>query len=101
VKCEDSVLRRLARFGALAVCLAAAPMAQPRASAGSPDPPRVRATAPPSRSTSILGAAWNADDSPIAGARLRLRNGITGRIEATTVANAAGQFSFANVEGGT
>jgi len=32
---------------------------------------------------------------------LRLRNGITGRIEATTVANAAGQFSFANVKGGT
>jgi hypothetical protein len=53
------------------------------------------------RSTSILGSAWNADNSPIKDAHLRLRNVVTGRIEATTVANEAGQFTFENIEGGT
>lgn len=53
------------------------------------------------RATSILGAAWNADNSPIPNARLRLRNALTGRIEATTVANASGQFAFTGIESGT
>jgi hypothetical protein len=54
-----------------------------------------------SRSTSILGAAWKADNSPIPNAKLRLRNVLTGRIEATTVANEAGQFAFTGIESGT
>lgn len=53
------------------------------------------------RSTTIIGSAWNADNSPIKNARVRLRNVVTGRIEATTTANEAGQFTFENVEGGT
>lgn len=53
------------------------------------------------RATSILGAAWHADSSPIPHARLRLRNALTGRIEAATVANENGQFAFAGVESGT
>lgn len=53
------------------------------------------------RATSILGAAWTADNSPIKQARLRLRNVISGRVEATTIANDAGQFTFENVEGGS
>jgi len=53
------------------------------------------------RATSIMGVAWNADDSPIKNARLRLRNAVTGRVEAATTANEAGQFTFENIEGGT
>jgi hypothetical protein len=53
------------------------------------------------RSTSVLGAAWNDDNSPIKGAHLRLRNVLTGSIEATAIANDAGQFTFEKVEGGT
>ena len=52
------------------------------------------------RATSILGAAWNADNSPIPNARLRLRNLRTGRSEATAVANEEGRFAFANIEDG-
>lgn len=54
-----------------------------------------------SRTTSILGAAWKSDNSPIPNAKLRLRNVLTGRIEATTVANDMGQFAFTGIESGT
>lgn len=79
-------------------------------SAVSADPPRSAAKdvtvtsdatgAIASRSTSILGSAWNADNSPIPQARLRLRNATTGRIEASTVADDAGQFAFTGIESG-
>jgi hypothetical protein len=103
VESKDPVMRRCARSTVLAVCLAAVPMAEPRAAAGfSEGPPAHGATiAHSARLTSILGAAWNADNSPIAEAKLRLRNAITGRIEATTIADTAGQFTFSNIEGGT
>lgn len=58
-------------------------------------------TAAATRVTSIRGAAWNADNSPIPNARLRLRDVATGRIAATTVANDVGQFTFDRVEGGS
>ena len=54
-----------------------------------------------SRMTGILGAAWTADNSPIKQANVRLRNVITGKVEATAVANDAGQFAFENVPGGS
>jgi hypothetical protein len=38
------------------------------------------------RGTLILGTAWNPDNTPISAARLRLRNVLSGRIDATTVA---------------
>lgn len=53
------------------------------------------------RGTSILGNAWTADNAPIPGARLRLRNVSSGKIEATTLADEPGHFSFANIEGGS
>lgn len=53
------------------------------------------------RVTSILGAAWNVDNTPIKDASLRLRNVVTGKIEAITKANEAGQFAFENVNGGS
>jgi hypothetical protein len=53
------------------------------------------------RATTILGSAWNADNTPIIGAHLRLRNVVTGKLEAMTKANETGQFTFENVEGGS
>jgi hypothetical protein len=64
---------------------------------GAPRPAGVRSG---SRPTSIIGAAWNADNTPIKSANLRLRNVVTGKVEAVTKANEAGQFTFDNVEGG-
>ncbi len=51
--------------------------------------------------TSVLGGAWKIDNTPIPGARLRLRNVVSGKVEATTVADQAGQFTFSRMEGGT
>lgn len=53
------------------------------------------------RSTSILGTAWEADNTPIPHARLRLRNVLSGKIEATTTANEMGQFAFNDIESGS
>lgn len=53
------------------------------------------------RSTSILGAAWEADNTPIPNARLRLRNVLSGKIAATTTANEMGQFAFNDIESGS
>jgi hypothetical protein len=62
---------------------------------------RVAGAAFGSRSTSVLGAAWHADSTPIKDANLRLRNVVTGKIEAVTKGNDVGQFVFEHVEGGT
>ena len=53
------------------------------------------------RMTGIMGAAWTADNTPIKQASLRLRNVISGKIQATAVANDAGQFAFENVPAGS
>jgi len=53
------------------------------------------------RVTAILGTAWTADNQPIRQASLRLRNVVSGKVQATAVANDAGQFAFENVEGGS
>jgi hypothetical protein len=53
------------------------------------------------RPTTIVGVAWNADDSPIPDARVRLRNLASGRLEAAAVGNAAGHFTFSGVAGGS
>jgi hypothetical protein len=110
---QSSFWRSLA-VAPLVVCLAAA--------AGLADPPDRPDTKAPSRTapgvarpvgptsltgsfgarvTAILGAAWTADNTPIKQANLRLRNVVTGKVEATTVGNDAGQFSFENVPGGS
>jgi hypothetical protein len=54
-----------------------------------------------SRITAVFGAAWTVDNAPIRQANVRLRNVITGKVEATAVANDAGQFAFENVPGGS
>jgi len=53
------------------------------------------------RATSIMGSAWNSDNTAIPAAKLRLRNLLTGRIEATTIANDLGQFTFGGIESGS
>lgn len=53
------------------------------------------------RATSILGAAWKSDNTPIPSAKIRLRNVLTGKVDATTVANELGQFSFNGSESGS
>jgi hypothetical protein len=53
------------------------------------------------RSASIIGAAWNADNTPIPFAKLRLRNVVSGRIQAHTVADELGKFAFRSVEPGS
>jgi hypothetical protein len=42
----------------------------------------------------IAGFAWNADNSGIPGAKLRLRNVSTGKIAASSIADQLGQFRF-------
>jgi hypothetical protein len=51
--------------------------------------------------TAILGTAWNSDNTPIPSAKIRLRNVLTGKIDANTVASDLGQFSFDGVESGS
>ena len=69
--------------------------------AAGPNPARANRGVRASGSTSIMGAAWKADNSPIPGAQVRLRNIITGKVAATAVADDEGRFSFTGVEGGT
>jgi len=69
-------------------------------SAAADDRPAAKKTSNP-RPTSIVGSAWNADNTPIKGAHVRLRNVVTGKVEAVARANDAGEFTFENVEGGS
>jgi hypothetical protein len=53
------------------------------------------------RSGSIMGSAWKADNSPIPFAKLRLRNVVSGQIQAHTIADELGKFAFKLVEPGS
>lgn len=53
------------------------------------------------KATAILGSAWNHDNAPIPFAKLRLRNLVTARIDAATLANEVGQFEFQAIETGS
>jgi hypothetical protein len=95
--------QRLLRV-AVAGLLALGAMTVPLRASGPPPartPSRVGATAGSSGATSVLGAAWKVDNTPIPGARLQLRNVVSGKVEASTVADQAGQFTFSHLEGGT
>ena len=62
---------------------------------------REEATLNASPLTTVVGWAWKADDSPLAYARLRLRDVVSGYLEASTTADEAGEFVFGPLEGGT
>lgn len=49
----------------------------------------------------ITGAVWDAADQGVGGAMVRLRNVVTGAIEATVSADSSGQFLFQGVEIGS
>ena len=53
------------------------------------------------RITTVQGTAWNADNTPVKNAHLRLRNVTTGRIETTAIGDDLGRFTFSNIDGGT
>jgi hypothetical protein len=82
------------------VCAIVAP---PRADGLPParTPARVGASAGSGGATSVIGSAWRVDNTPIAGARVQLRNLVTGKVEGMAVADQAGQFAFSRIEGGT
>jgi hypothetical protein len=87
----------------VAVVLAFA-MAAPLRAEGPPPgrtPARVGAAPGSSGMTSVIGYAWKADNSPIPEAHVQLRNLVSGKVEARTVADEAGQFTFTRLEGGT
>ncbi len=96
---SPSTLRWMAAATLVAVCTVAAPMP---AEGGRPDvPSRVGVSRGASSRTSVLGVAWTVDNAPIAGARVQLRNLVSGKLESKAVANTAGQFTFSGFEGGT
>jgi len=53
------------------------------------------------RVTRIVGSAWTADNAPIPQAHIRLRNAISGHVEASAVASDLGEFEFLDVDGGS
>jgi hypothetical protein len=105
---------RLKRVGvALAICANGFAMSIPAIAGTDPVPATAGASATvrtastrvggavASRATSIAGVAWNADNSPLPGARVRLRNVVTGKVAMTALANETGQFTFASMEPGS
>jgi hypothetical protein len=52
-------------------------------------------------SSSIAGTAWKADNTPLPGARVRLRSVVTGKIAGAALADDHGQFRFDQVPAGT
>src|SRR5512145_421857 len=84
---EGPVVRGLAGLAlAGSLCLSAAP---------------ARAQSPGSVITAIEGRAWKGNNAPIPQAMLRLRNVVSGTIQAHTRADEAGRFAFTNVTPGT
>jgi hypothetical protein len=66
-----------------------------------PDVPAGRSLPVTARGTSVMGFAWTASNDPIINANVRLRNVLTGQIEATAVTTQTGEFVFENIEGGS
>lgn len=93
LKSVQSALALLCLVAAVAMADASGP--GPRAAASA------AATSASARATIVTGSAWNTDQSPIPGARVQLRNLVTGKLAGTAVADEAGRFSFSNIEGGT
>ncbi len=77
-----------AAIGLIVMSAGVRPAAQTHATTPSVSTPAV------SNAGSVVGSAWNADNSGIPGARLRLRNVSTGKIAASVIADQLGQFRF-------
>jgi carboxypeptidase family protein len=59
------------------------------------------ASARPADNGVVRGVAWNADNSPIGNAKVRLRNIESGRAVAVSETSSKGQFTFAGVARGS
>lgn len=94
---------RVTRLAAVALVMVCAIAAPPRADGLPParSPARVGVATGTGGVTSVLGAAWKVDNTPIPGAWLQLRNLVSGKVETTTIADQAGQFTFTRLEAGT
>lgn len=53
------------------------------------------------RLAAVVGVAWQADNTPIPAARVRLRDVASGRASAHAVANEAGRFTFSDIVPGS
>lgn len=90
------------RVGAVALVMVCALAAPPSAHSLPPAKAAARTvtSAVAKGATTILGVVWNMDNTPIPGARVQLRNLVSGKVDAAGVANETGQFSFNQIEGG-
>lgn len=88
---------RLRGVVGLAMLLAIFPGARVTCARGQIVTARLGVSASTQHVGAISGTAWNLDDSPIAGALLRLRDVSTGFIPMTTQADALGRFTFLKV----
>jgi hypothetical protein len=89
------------RFGTVALVMVCALAVPPSAYSLPPAKSGARALSAASKGgTSILGVVWNIDNTPIPGARVQLRNLVSGKVDATAVANQTGHFTFNQIEGG-
>ena len=79
----------------------AQPQAPPRAAGGRGPRPLQASGAIRVRATAVQGSAWRADNTPLPYAFLRLRNVLTGKTEASTVADGGGRFTFGGIREGT
>ena len=100
---RSSIALRVTRLGVVALVVACAAAAAPRAEGLPPvrTPSRVGTVTVSGGATSVLGVAWTVDNTPIPGAQVQLRNLVSGKVEAKAVADVAGQFTFSRLEGGT
>lgn len=89
--------------GAAAWASAMTASASPRTgpAGGAAAPARAPVARAAVRSIAISGVAWEADSRAIPGARLRLRDVVSGRVAALAVADQTGRFTFTGVEGGS
>lgn len=93
-------IRSTGLFLAAVLMAAAAGHAEVRVSPTSGPATLTRVAAAARGAAVIFGYVWTADTTPVPNAALRLRNVVSGRVEATTVSGADGEFTFADVEGG-
>src|SRR4051812_49710635 len=50
--------------------------------------------------SAVRGVVWNSDNSPVPGIKVRLRNVLSGRLEANAVSDDTGHFVFASLRSG-
>jgi hypothetical protein len=96
---KRSVSVRLAAFAALVALLPAGHLG--RAQAQGQAPAVVPGVATRADAGTVIGTVWNRDETPMAHARLRLRDVTSGQVVRTTEADEVGRFTFVKVAPGS